>query len=420
MIRLRHVALVNPPTPEFDRLADDVMVPFVPLEAVWPRGLDSSRRKAKGDASTGYTRFLEGDIVVPKITPTFQADRATIAAGLEGGVAAGTTELHVVRPGPRVVGRYVRYLLASRPFLHGGEAEMIGVAGQKRVPDAWLRDFPLWITDTTQQRAIADYLDAETARIDALIAKKRRLIELIRERVRADLLRLVLGDGVREGSASPSGIYRIVPAGWSETSLRHLGCDVQTGPFGSQLHAEEYVEGGWPVVNPLNLVSGEIEAVEHMTVSDEKRRELARHTLRPGDIVFGRRGEMGRAGLVTREHDGWLCGTGSLRLRLIGEFLIPDYLALLLGTAPARSYFQLASVGSTMDNLNSEIVLAFPALIPPRDTQSRIVAEVREMSGLGTRAGQHLEDQIDLLVEHRQALITAAVTGELSVPEVSA
>jgi type I restriction enzyme S subunit len=172
MTRLRYLAEVNPPTPEFDDLPADAEVPFLPLEAVWPgERLDVSRRRPKREVSNGYTRFREGDILVPKITPTFEADRTVLVRGLEGGIAAGTTELHIVRPRPGVEPRFLRYILSSRPFLLGGEASMIGVAGQKRVPEDWLKDFPVQITEPCIQLAIADYLDAETARIDALIAK---------------------------------------------------------------------------------------------------------------------------------------------------------------------------------------------------------------------------------------------------------
>lgn len=272
-----------------------------------------------------------------------------------------------------------------------------------------------------EQRAIADYLDTEASRIGALIAKKTRMISLLNERERSWSIRLVLGDlGKEEGSVSPSGLYQTVPIGWQETALRHVGCDVQTGPFGSQLHAEDYVEGGWPVVNPMNIVGGQIVATEHMTISDDKRKELSRHMLRSGDIVFGRRGEMGRAGLVKEPQEGWLCGTGSLRLRLHGSFLLPEYLKLLLETPVARAYFELASVGSTMDNLNSEIVLAFPALIPPALVQREIaeaVAHRRRLAGLTIK---RLTCQIQLLTERRQALIAAAVTGELKIPTTEA
>ena len=129
---------------------------------------------------------------------------------------------------------------------------------------------------------------------------------------------------------------------------------------------------------------------------------------------------MGRAGLVRDEHAGWLCGTGSLRLRLTPDFIVPPYLALLLGTPPARAYFQLASVGSTMDNLNSEIVLGFPTLVPPLVEQQRIVEEVERVRATDTHLDGSLVNQIDLLVEHRRALVTAAVTGELAVPGVAA
>jgi len=192
--RLRFLAKINPATPGFDQVEADSLIPFVPLEAVWSRGLDLSRRKIKSDVATGYTRFQEGDIVVPKITPTFQADRATIACDVTGGVAAGTTELHVVRVNLGVDRRYVRYLLSSREFLFGGEAEMIGVAGQKRVPDAWLRDFRVPILDVTRQRTIADYLDRETARIDPITLTLQRQIDLLRERRQALITAAVTGE----------------------------------------------------------------------------------------------------------------------------------------------------------------------------------------------------------------------------------
>ena len=105
---------------------------FVPLDCIWPNRFDPTALRTKEEVSTGYTRFREGDLLVPKITPTFQADRSVIARRLCGGVATGTTEIHVVRAGTDIDPRYLRYLLSTREFLYGGEAEMIGVAGQKR------------------------------------------------------------------------------------------------------------------------------------------------------------------------------------------------------------------------------------------------------------------------------------------------
>jgi type I restriction enzyme S subunit len=408
-LRLRHVAEVNPPCAAWDRLPDDAELTFVPLEAVWPRRVDVSRVRTKAETATGYTRFQQGDVLVPKITPTFEADRSTWIEHIPTTVATGTTELHVVRARPGVEPRYLDYLFSSTPFLRGGEAEMIGVAGQKRVPDSWLRDFPVPINDLAEQRAIADYLDAETARIDALIAKKQQLIHLLEERYSAAREQLLTRPRGESLVPSRTGFFAEVPERWEETTLRHLGVEVQTGPFGSQLHAEEYVEGGWPVVNPANLRDGRIRRIDSMTITDAKRDELSRHILREGDIVFGRRGEMGRAGLVGQAEAGWICGTGSLRLRVASQRLDPGYLAELLQINALRNYFTLMSVGSTMDNLNSEIVLSMPCLVPSSDRQRTLVEELAIARADHDSLADRLVRQIHLLGEHREALVTRAV-----------
>src|SRR4051794_14839487 len=99
-----------------------------------------------------------------------------MARGLLHRIGVGTTELPVLRTGPNLNARDANYLVSNRPFVQGGEAAMKGVAGQQRVPDEWLREFHVPVSELSWQRNIADFLDAETARIDALIAKKHRLM----------------------------------------------------------------------------------------------------------------------------------------------------------------------------------------------------------------------------------------------------
>ena len=164
--------------------SDDRLLTFVPLEAVWPRQIDFTRERPKSQTSTGYTRFMDGDVIVPKITPTFEADRSTWVNDSPTDVLTGTTELHVVRPGPRLEPRYLDYVFSSHPFLQDGASQMVGVAGQKRIPDEWLRNYRIPIVALETQRKTADYLDRETARIDTLISKKRHLIKLLEEQDR--------------------------------------------------------------------------------------------------------------------------------------------------------------------------------------------------------------------------------------------
>jgi type I restriction enzyme S subunit len=326
--------------------------------------------------------------------------------------------LHRLRPRADDV-RFLRYALEA-VYYSGWLDVLCNKATFGHLTREKLAALPIPNPAPTYQAVIADYLDRETTQVDALIAARRRMIAVLDERARAHLTSAVLGE-TASSAVKRSQVYGVIPITWGETSLRHLGCQVQTGPFGSQLHAEDYVDGGWPVVNPLNLAGGVITPSPAVTVSDETREELSRHVLRAGDIVFGRRGEMGRAGLVGDREAGWLCGTGCLRLRLSKEpRLSTNYLKLLLETTPARAYFELASVGSTMDNLNSDIVLGFPVPIPPKDSQDAIVASVLAMGHAVETARTAVELQIALLAERREALVTAAVTGELEIPVVAA
>ena len=330
------------------------------------------------------------------------------AATVNGSIA-------VLRP-IRIHAGFLRYALAS-DLIQGLIGALKGGMGVPHLFQWDIKRLPIPFPPVAEQQQMADFLDIETARIDALIVKKRRMIELISGRLDAKSERIILGLEETNSRPSNTAFFSAVPVDWLETQLRHLGCEVQTGPFGSQLHAEDYADSGWPVINPANIKNGKIVGEGTVRVDDETRSRLSRHVLRAGDIVFGRRGEMGRAGLVGYEEEGWLCGTGSLRLRLTQSALLPDYLKLLLETTVARNYFQLSSVGSTMDNLNSEILLSLPCLVPPGDRQQAIVSAVIRARSRATATMEAIERQVRLLQEHRQALITAAVTGELEVRE---
>ena len=400
------VAGQSPPSADVVEFDGDGL-PFLQGNAEF--GHRSPHPRSRCDAAPKHAQ--RGDLLVSVRAPVGALNLADREYGIGRGLAA-------VRPGASLDPAFCWWWLHSA--VSDLQAQATGSTYDAvTAEDVGALQVPSRAVD--DQRAIAEFLDVETARIDALITKKRRMIEVLDRRAVVASDRLLLGLEHRDVLPARSPYFTDVPRHWKETSVRHLYCQVQTGPFGSQLHAEDYVEDGWPVVNPANLRGGEIVAIPGMSVSDEKRRQLDRHTLQEGDVVFGRRGEMGRAGLVEPRQVGWLCGTGSLRLRLSSHSpLEPAYLVLLLQTTALRHYFELASIGSTMDNLNSEIVLAMPCLVPPRREQLQLVKSVQSARAAVRSLSERLERQIVLLQEHRQALITAAVTGEMEVPGVAA
>ena len=158
----------------------------------------------------------------------------------------------------------------------------------------------------------------------------------------------------------------LVPKGWEQINLAELtkrcGGSIQTGPFGSQLHASDYVESGVPVVMPKDIVNrrASTQSIARFDVADAHR--LTRHQLRAGDIVFSRRGDVERHALITEREVGWLCGTGCLLLRPGSDWAAPGFLSMLLDASQARTWLVQHAVGATMPNLNTGILGSVPVL----------------------------------------------------------
>ncbi len=204
-----------------------------------------------------------------------------------------------------------------------------------------------------------------------------------------------------------------VPAHWDVKRLRRFSCMVQAGPFGSQLHADEYITGGTPLVNPINMVNGAIVPSEVVTVPLEVLQRLPHQMLRAGDVVFSRRGELGRCALVSESEAGWLCGTGSMILRLDSKDFHPGFLSAYLSLNLLRQYFESLSIGAIMDSLSSETLLALFMLVPAIEEQAHIADFVdRETAKIDALVSEQ-QRLIELLKEKRQAVISHAVTKGL-------
>ncbi|MEQ1883713.1 MAG: restriction endonuclease subunit S [Bryobacteraceae bacterium] len=156
--------------------------------------------------------------------------------------------------------------------------------------------------------------------------------------------------------------------GWTTKTIGEL-CDagggkVQTGPFGSQLHESDYAETGTPVVMPKNILSGQIEEEGIARVSEAHVFRLRRHKLAKGDIVYGRRGDIGRQALIREEYVGWLCGTGCLRITLGKAQVSPQFLHQYLQVSDVIRWIENQAIGATMLNLNTNILRRIPVTFP--------------------------------------------------------
>lgn len=192
-----------------------------------------------------------------------------------------------------------------------------------------------------------------------------------------------------------------LPSGWREMPLGEVcergGGGVQTGPFGSQLHAADYVPVGIPSIMPQNIGDNRVieEGIARITKDDAER--LTRYRVRTGDIVYSRRGDVERRALIREKEDGWLCGTGCLRVRFGEGDVDPLFAFYYLGHPNVREWIVRHAHGATMPNLNTSILSALPFLVPPPHEQ-RAIAHI-----LGT-----LDDKIELNRRMNETLETIA------------
>ena len=192
------------------------------------------------------------------------------------------------------------------------------------------------------------------------------------------------GETREEKTKKPANLNDVpfkIKASWITATFEQILIELQTGPFGSSLHQSDYQMGGVPVVNPASIQNEQIVPIEKMAVGTTTLERLSTFKLRVGDIVMARRGEMGRCAVVTEREAGWLCGTGSLILRL-PAFVCGRFFVLLIGSPYVRDYLGGSAVGATMQNLNQGILLNLAIGLPPVAEQHRIVAKVDELMAL--------------------------------------
>ncbi|HHE1764763.1 TPA: restriction endonuclease subunit S [Salmonella enterica subsp. enterica serovar Strathcona] len=151
---------------------------------------------------------------------------------------------------------------------------------------------------------------------------------------------------------------------------------IHTGPFGSQLHAADYVSKGIPCIMPANMKNNRVDLSKIAFISEKDANRLSKYLVKEGDIVYSRRGDVTLKALIGPREVGYFCGTGCLLLRP-GDKFDPDYLTYYLSTPKIQSWIISQAVGATMPNLNTGILSRIPFTGPEKATQERISAILR-------------------------------------------
>jgi type I restriction enzyme, S subunit len=406
--RARFACVINPSKSEVAGLDVSTEVSFLPMELIGEDGsLDLSEPRQLKQVLQGFTYFRDHDVIVAKITPCFENGKGALAQGLRNGIGFGTTELHVMRPKAQVDERFLFYITRSSWFRDAGEQMMFGAAGQKRVPEDFIKDFLLPLPGKDQQRCIAAWLDGKLERLDELVRKKERQLALLAEKRQA-LISHATTHGLNPNAPTkPSGISWIgdVPNHWRVVRLRDY-VSYEKGRNAAE-YTQEFVaahEGEHPVYSGQTGNEGVLGLIDRFD-----------YDIPVGIVVT----TVGARAMTSRLVRGRFCLSQNCALlrtkntQLDAEFLFNSLQPLLRYEAGRISMIMQPS-------LRFEDMHEYRLAVPPLDEQLSIVRCITRHVGSSVAASAKLTEQISKLREYRQVLITVAVTGQIEVPEAAA
>ena len=329
------------------------------------------------DEQEGYIRmlqirdFTQGERVTPeyiKISNTtkmceandiliarYGASIGKILTGLAG--AYNVAIMRTIPDTSRIKKLYLYYYLKS-PYFQNAILNVGSRAAQAGFNKEDLSKLDIECPELIKQDKIIAVLE----KLECIIEKRKIELSNLDDLIKARFVEM-FGDPVSN------------PYGYDKVALSDLA-DIKIGPFGSLLHKEDYIDGGHPLLNPSHIVDGKVSPDDKLTISDEKYEELSAYQLKTGDVVMGRRGEMGRCAVVPE--DGFLCGTGSMLIRTKGE-VTADYIQKIISFPSFKKTIEDMAVGQTMPNLNVPIVSGFQIIKPPMEVQDRYYAFVDQV-----------------------------------------
>ena len=388
---------------------------YIGLENIesWSGRLQLEPTRQEIDGSVNL--FSTGDILFGKLRPYLA--KVTLA-DFDG---ACTTEIIPIRPQPEIVAGFMTYCMLNVSFIEYVSGMTYGAKMPRVGPDQ-LADIRLPVPTVAEQRAIADYLDTETTRIDTLIEKKRRLINLLTERRQA-----IITQAVTKGldPTVPTKHSRVewlgeIPAHWEVKRLKHLAT-IRVS------NVDKHVVDGQPVVRLVNYTdvyyNDLITPDMQLMVSTTDRDKLSKFSVLVGDTIITKDSEtpddIGVPAYVEEAGSDMVCGYHLAILRPVTKRTLPKFIFYATKSSSSAAYWSSMASGLTRYGLKIDSIGSCAVAIPPLPEQRAIVDHLdTETQRIDTLVSK-LERQISLLTERRQAVITAAVTGKLDISDPS-
>lgn len=305
----------------------------------------------------------------------------------------------------KLLSKFLFYYLRLEFLLGRFRGESTQTTNIANISSSVLGEYTFPLPPLFEQQRIVERIEELFAKLDEAKERLQEVADSFAVRKAAILHKAFTGELIGKQ------VTELVP-------LENLVDLIKIGPFGSSLHESDYIENGIPLVNPKHIVQQRIVPQSKISISDEKAEELSSYKLKENDIVLGRRGEMGRCAPISNREENWICGTGSMIIRLKKEYDAKLY-SLILGSQATVTYLENSAVGSTLKNLNEKIVRKIPVPQFSSEEQHEIVRLIDDLLARERKAQQATEQALASIDLMNKSILARAFRGELGTNKAS-
>jgi type I restriction enzyme S subunit len=357
------------------------------------------------------TEIIPGDVLICRLADP--VGRACIAPDLSSRMIT-SVDVCILKPSDEVDPQFIVYSLSNDAYLEW-TANISRGSTRDRISRSMLGDLQLPIPTYQEQRAIASFLDRETARIDALVEKKERQIKLLQEK-RSALISHVVTKGLNPDAPMKDSEVKWlgeIPEHWKISKIKYVA-DMRSGHTPSRKHSEYWENCTIPWFTLADVWQLRDGRREYLGETQERISRIGlEHSsaviLPRGTVIVSRTASVGFSGIMpepmatSQDFVNWVCGSEVLSAYLLYVFrsMGEEFKRLIMGSTHKTIYFPDAS--------------SFSAPVPPLDEQEQVVDFVRSKKRVIDQAEDNISLSIDKLREYRTALISAAVTGKIDV-----
>ena len=337
--------------------------------------------------------------------------KLTIGRVAIAGVPLYTNEaIAGLKPTKNLTSEYLYYGLQYWDLLQDVDQAIKGATLNKEKLKRIKFVYPKSVPEQTKIAEILSTVDRAIEQTETLIAKQQR--------IKTGLMQDLLTRGIdKHGNLRSEQTHQFkdsqlgrVPRSWRVqslgTALHRAKGHIQTGPFGSQLHAHEYVHEGIPVVMPQDIVDRSISIGSIARVPRNRADDLRRHRTEFNDVVFSRRGDLSRAAAIGEREVGWLCGTGCFLLRVSPDAIHAPWLVDAYRHHRVQRQIDANAIGSTMPSLNNSVMEQLRVAFPGINEQREIARHRQELDATIRTLLDHLLKMRHIKTGLMQQLLT--------------